>query len=60
MTMSQKELLYVKDALSHEQFMQTKCRNIVNQIQDQDLKNFVQQLANEHQQNFNQFYQLLR
>lgn len=59
MTMSQKELLYVQDALSHEQLMQTKCQDYCNQIQDKELKQFVQQLASRHQQNFGQFYQLL-
>ena len=60
MTMSQKELLYVEDALSHEQLMQEKCQSYANQIQDQELKSFVQQLATQHQRNFGQFYQLLR
>ncbi len=60
MTMSQKELLYVEDALNHEQLMQQKCQSYANQIQDQELKGFMQQLATQHQRNFSQFYQLLK
>ncbi len=60
MTMSHKELLYLEDALSNEQLMTMKCQNYAGQIQDQELKSFVQQLADQHQQNFGQFYQLLR
>ena len=32
--MSPKELLYVEDALGHEQYFQTKCKETANQIQD--------------------------
>lgn len=58
--MSPKELLYVDDALSHEQLLKMKCDACASQLQDVELKNFVSQMAETHQQNFGQFYQLLR
>ena len=57
--MSPKELLYVTDALDHEKFLKTQCQQAVNQLSDQDLKNFVQQMMSKHQQLFGQFYQLV-
>lgn len=57
--MSPKELLYVTDALDHEKFLKTQCQQAVNQLNDQDLKNFVQQMMSKHQQLFGQFYQLV-
>lgn len=57
--MSPKELLYIEDALGHEQFLMQQCQNAAQQLQDQDLKACVQQMANKHQQIFNQFYQLV-
>ena len=43
--MTSKELLYVTDALGHEQFFQTKCQGRPNQLQDAELKACVQQMA---------------
>lgn len=57
--MSPKELLYIQDALSHEQHMKTKLNECVSQIQDAELKTLVQQLATKHQEIFGKFYQLL-
>ena len=57
--MSPKELLYIQDALSHEQHMKTKLNECVSQIQDAELKTFVQQLATKHQEAFGKFFQLL-
>ncbi len=57
--MSPKELLYIEDALGHEQFLKTQCQDAVQNLQDADLKNCVQQLLNKHQQLFNNFYQLV-
>ena len=39
--MTTKELLYVEDALGHEQYFQTKCRELAGQLQDADLKSCV-------------------
>lgn len=58
--MSPKELLYIEDALGHEQHMKTKCEDYAAKIQDQELKSFVSQLASRHQTAFGEFYQLLK
>ena len=57
--MTSKELLYVEDALGHEQFFQAKCQETIAMIQDAELKSCVQQLCEKHQQLFNSFYALL-
>ena len=57
--MSPKELLYVEDALSHEQFMQTQCQQALQALTDPELKNCVQQLQTRHQQLFAKMYQLV-
>lgn len=57
--MSPKELSYIEDALSHEKHMKTKCSDYANQIQDAELKSYVNQLASTHQQVFDQFLKLL-
>ena len=57
--MTTKELLYVEDALGHEQYFQTHCQQAVNQIQDAELKNCVQQMVQKHQQIFQSFSGLL-
>lgn len=57
--MTTKELLYVEDALGHEQYFQTKCQETAGQIQDAELKACVEQMAQKHQQIFQSFYGLL-
>lgn len=57
--MSPKELLYVQDALGHEEQLQTACCDFANQIQDQELKTFVQGLSTKHQETFGRFFSLL-
>ncbi len=57
--MSPKELLYIEDALGHEQQMQKACADFASQLQDVQLKSFVQDLAGKHKQSFNRFYSLL-
>lgn len=58
--MSQKELLYIEDALGHEQQMKTACADFASQIQDPELKSFVMQLSERHGESFNRFYGLLK
>jgi len=58
--MTSKELLYVEDALGHEQFFQTKCQEAVSQLQDETLRNCVHQMAQEHEHIFTGMYGLLR
>jgi len=57
--MSPKELLYVEDALGHEKFLKAQCQQAVANLQDPDLKNFVQQMMQKHQELFGKFYQLV-
>ncbi len=57
--MTDKELLYLEDALAHEQYFQTHCTEIANQLQDGNLQNCVQQMVQKHQQLFQSFYGLL-
>lgn len=57
--MTSKELLYVEDALGHEKYFQTKCKEVAGQLQDADLKACVEQMEKKHQQLFQNFYGLL-
>lgn len=57
--MSPKELLYIEDVLGHEQQACKLYSNFANQLQDPQLKSFVQGLANKKQQCYNKFYGLL-
>ena len=57
--MTSKELLYVEDALGHEQYFNTKCDEIIRNIGDAELKNSVQSMKTRHSQIFNSFMGLL-
>lgn len=57
--MTSKEILYVEDALDHEQYLKTKCNELVTQIQDQQLKSTIECSIQKHNQIFNSFIDLL-
>ena len=57
--MTTKELLYVEDALGHEQYFQTRCREAASQLRDPELRTCVEQLGQKHQELFQSFYHLL-
>ncbi|WP_270851737.1 hypothetical protein [Clostridium tertium] len=57
--MTSKELLYIEDALGHEQFMETKCQETASKIQDAELKTLVTQLEATHKELFGKLYSLL-
>ena len=57
--MTSKELLYVEDALGHEQYFQTKCCEIQEQLSDSTLRNSVSDMQKKHQQIFTSFLNLL-
>lgn len=57
--MSPKELSYIEDALGHAQDMQTCCSNFANELQDQELKTFVNSLSTKMGESYNKFYSLL-
>ena len=57
--MSPKELLYIEDALGHEKFLISQCRQALSSLTDPQLRDCVQQMQHSHQQIFNQLYQLV-
>lgn len=57
--MTPKELLYIEDALGHIKFMTTQCNEAASKLTDPTLKQAAQQLANENQKLFAQFYNLV-
>ena len=57
--MTNKELLYVEDALGHEQFMQKSCKNSSSQLQDQNLSDYLKDLEKTHAELQSRFLNLL-
>lgn len=57
--MTNKELLYIEDALGHEKYFKEKCQECSVQLTDGELKNFVSNLTQQHNNIFTGFYQLL-
>ena len=57
--MTGKELLYIEDALGHEQYFQSQCQQTAQQLQDPELKALADELAQTHKQIFSEFYGLL-
>ena len=56
---SPKELMSLQDALSHEAFLTTQCQQAAQALQNPELRNYANQLAQQHQQLFNKLYQLV-
>lgn len=57
--MSPKELLYIEDALGHEKFLISQCRQAMQTLQNPTLRSNAEQMLKAHQQIFNQLYQLV-
>ncbi|MDO4563823.1 MAG: hypothetical protein Q4C12_08350 [Clostridia bacterium] len=57
--MTTKELLYIEDVLGHEKYFQSKCRQAAAQIQDAELRAYVEQMGQKHSAIFQNFYGLL-
>ena len=57
--MSPKELMYIEDALSHEQFLAAQCKQAAQALQNPQLRQYVTELASKHDQLFKQLYQLV-
>jgi rubrerythrin len=57
--MSPKELLYIEDVLSQEQQAHKLYNSFASQLQDPQLRSFVQGLASKKQQCYDKFYGLL-
>ena len=58
--MSPKELLYIEDALGYDVQMKAACNDAASNLQDNDLKALVNEIAQSHAQCFNRFYGLLK
>lgn len=57
--MSEKELLYVEDALNQLKLLTTKCSNYANQMQNRELKAYLKDLESRNQSIFNQIFKVL-
>ena len=57
--MTSKELLYIEDALGHENFMKTCSTKTSSQLQDATLSDYIKELEDKHTQLFNKFLNLL-
>ncbi len=57
--MTDKELLYIDDALNNAKLVSTKCSNFANSLQDPQLKKFAMDLANKQKQIYDSLYKLL-
>ncbi len=57
--MTDKELLYVEDALGHEKFMETSSQKASVQLQDPTLSTYMEQLQTKHNELYNKFLNLL-
>lgn len=57
--MTSKELLYVEDALGHENYMKTCSCEASKQLQDPQLSDYVGELEQKHTELLNKFLNLL-
>lgn len=57
--MTSKELLYVEDALGHENFMKTCSKDTSSLLKDVNLATYIGQLEQKHTELFNKFLNLL-
>ena len=57
--MTNKELVYVEDALGHEKFMKDCSKKTSEKLTDATLSNYIKELEEKHTQIFNKFLNLL-
>lgn len=57
--MTTKELLYIEDALSHAQYVQSKCAQLAGELSDGELQSFARQLEQSNSQIYQSFLNLL-
>ena len=60
MQLTQKETLYLQDAISHEQICVMKYNNYANQVQDTEISSMFRNLANREQQHIDTINKLLQ
>lgn len=58
--MTQKELLYVEDAIGHEKCILSNLYDIKNCLSDEDLKDFIEKEIKKHKKIKDDFYKLLK
>lgn len=57
--MTQKELLYIEDALNHELHLEIKCDDFSKKVKNSDLKEFISDLKVKSKEVFDKLLQLL-
>lgn len=57
--MTEKELLYIEDALGHVKYFKDKCNETIANLQDPELKNLVSTMLEKHGKIYQSFYNLL-
>ncbi len=57
--MTSKELLYIEDALGHENFMKSCAQKASSQLTDATLSTYMGELVQKHNEIFNKFLNLL-
>lgn len=57
--MTNKELLYIEDALGHETFMKSCSKKTASQLTDSSLSQYISELEQKHNEIFNKFLNLL-
>lgn len=57
--MTSKELLYVEDALGHENFMKSCSKKTSSKLTDPALSSYIAELEQKHSDLFNKFLNLL-
>lgn len=57
--MSDKELLYIEDAISQARLLESKCNHCASMLTDANLQNFARQVASKQKQLYTNLYQLL-
>ena len=57
--MTEKELLYVEDAINHELYMITTCKEVEDCLTDENLVKLVKKLGRKHESILSMFMDLL-
>lgn len=57
--MTSKELLYIEDALGHENFMKSCSKKTSGELTDPTLSSYIGELEQKHTEIFNKFLNLL-
>lgn len=57
--MTEKELLYIEDALGHAEYFQTQCQETASRLSDPKLQDYVRQMGQNHQEIYQKLLGLL-